>query len=225
MSGFWLPSVVMRTPSSPSSRPPKSPGSDGERDLQDRLGTTDRAQRFYDEQVLDHLNVAMRDFVRRQRLMFVATADASGECDSTLRSGPAGFVEVIDEQTLAWPEFRGNGVMASLGNIGENPHVGLLLVDFEQDTVGLHINGRARLVGEAGMRKAGFAAPASPSGRAVSVWVEVSVQEAYIHCSKHIPRLVHAETAQAPPPRRAKTADYFGAAACASGRADVEAAS
>src|SRR4051794_7386129 len=105
-------------------------GSRGERELQARLGTRERADRFYDDQVLDHLNPQMRDFVRRQQMLFLATADAAGECDNTLRAGPPGFIEIMDDSTLAWPEFRGNGVMASLGNIRENPHVGLLMVDF-----------------------------------------------------------------------------------------------
>jgi uncharacterized protein len=52
---------------------------------------------------------------------------------------------VLDEKTLAYPEYRGNGVMSSLGNISENPHVGLLFVDFT-DKIGLHVNGRARIV-------------------------------------------------------------------------------
>ena len=97
------------------------PGSDGERALQAQLGSTDRADRFYDDQVLDHLNPLMRSFVRRQRMFFLATADASGACDNTLRAGPPGFLSVLDSRTVAWPEFRGNGVMASMGNIAREP--------------------------------------------------------------------------------------------------------
>ena len=46
--------------------------------------------RFYDDQVRDHLNPQMRDFVRRQEMFFLATSDAAGACDSTLRAGPPG---------------------------------------------------------------------------------------------------------------------------------------
>jgi predicted pyridoxine 5'-phosphate oxidase superfamily flavin-nucleotide-binding protein len=187
------------------------PGSAGEHRLQADLGTTARADRFYDDQVLDHLNPAMRDFVRRQQMMFVATSDAAGACDNTLRAGPPGFVEVVDERTLAWPEFRGNGVMASLGNISENPHVGLLMVDFVRDRVGLHVNGRAHLVDSRDMSAAGLEAP-SPAGRTAQLWVQVEVEEAYIHCSKHIPRLAEAAEDDAATVRRARTTDYFGAA-------------
>ena len=63
-------------------------------------------------------------------MFFLATADGHGECDVSFRAGEAGFVHVLDEKILVYPEYRGNGVMASLGNITENPHAGLLFIDF-----------------------------------------------------------------------------------------------
>lgn len=189
--------------------PDSAPGSDGEHELQQELGTTERARRFYDDQVLDHLNPRMRDFVRAQRMMFVATADSAGECDSTFRAGPPGFVQVLDEKTLAWPEYRGNGVMASLGNIRENPHVGLLMVDFTGASVGLHVNGRARVVPADQMPGRERLVDADPRGRLAALWVQVTVDEAYIHCSKHIPRLIEVDPARQERPVR--TTDYFAA--------------
>ena len=79
-------------------------------------------------------------------MAFIATSDAHGECDSSFRAGPAGFMRVIDEKTVMWPEYKGNGVMASMGNISENPYVGLLMVDFFETAVGLHVNGKATIV-------------------------------------------------------------------------------
>ncbi|HEV7708668.1 MAG TPA: pyridoxamine 5'-phosphate oxidase family protein, partial [Asanoa sp.] len=58
-------------------------GSVGERILQEAYGTQERARRFYDTQVLDHLSETMRAFIGRQEMMFVSTADADGRCDST----------------------------------------------------------------------------------------------------------------------------------------------
>ncbi|MEV6524106.1 pyridoxamine 5'-phosphate oxidase family protein [Longispora sp. NPDC051575] len=159
----------------------------GERVLQHRYDTVERADRFYDQQVLDRLNPRMCAFLARQEMMFVATADRAGACDSTFRAGPAGFVHVLDEHTVAWPEYRGNGVYASLGNISENPHVGLLFVDFVRDVIGLHVNGVAEIVPAEVM---GVADPEGVPGRRPERWVRVTVDEAYIHCGKHIPRLV-----------------------------------
>jgi predicted pyridoxine 5'-phosphate oxidase superfamily flavin-nucleotide-binding protein len=170
-------------------------GSRGERMLQHRFGTEERARRFYDEQVLDHLNPAMRAFVARQELMFLATSDLRGGCDNSLRAGPAGFARTLDARRLAWPEYRGNGVMASLGNITENPQVGLLFVDFVEDCVGLHVNGAARIVDDGVLRADHPELPVDPvPGRKPERWVVVQVREAYIHCSKFIPRLYRGPT-------------------------------
>ena len=168
---------------------------DGERQLQDRLGTRERADAFHSRQTLRHLNDTMRDFIGRQEMMFLATADAAGDCDSTFRAGPPGFVRVLDEQHLSWPEYRGNGVMASLGNITENAHVGLLFIDF-REAIGLHVNGRASILENDQL----LARPDLPDsvldgllqdgGRRPERWVAVDVVEAYIHCSKHIPQMV-----------------------------------
>ena len=177
------------------------PGSDGEHLLQAVHGTERRARAFYDHQVLDHLNDRMRAFIAAQELMFVSTADARGNCAGTIRAGLAGFVCVADERTLAYPEYRGNGVMASLGNLRENARLGLLFVDFLGSTVGCHVNGEARVVENADLLAGESTLPAplreaarravepSAGGRQPERWVVVSVEEAYIHCSKHIPLL------------------------------------
>jgi predicted pyridoxine 5'-phosphate oxidase superfamily flavin-nucleotide-binding protein len=171
------------------------PGSRGEHGLQERFGTHNRARAFYTNQMLDHLNPPMCAFIARQELVFIATADAHGACDCSLRAGLPGFVRVLDAQTLIYPEYRGNGVLASLGNIAENPHIGMIFVDFFESTVGLHVNGIARIVENAevldwpDVPEAMRQHLAVAGGRKPERWVMVAVEEAYIHCSKHIPLL------------------------------------
>lgn len=192
------------------------PASAGERLLQEAFGSSGRAQRFYAAQVLDHLNDRMRQFVGRQEMMFVATADGLGSCDCTFRAGPPGFVTVLDEHRVAWPEYRGNGVMASLGNITENGHVGLLFVDFFRDVIGLHVNGRADVVENGAMRSLMPRMKADPvPGRRPERWVVVRVEEAYIHCRKHIPHLAkHVQRREwGTDDPVGKGGDYFGVAA------------
>lgn len=154
-------------------------GSNGERSLQLRYGSSSRAQGFYDNQMLTKLNDSMTEFISKRDMVFISTADAKGNCDTSFRAGDPGFVRVIDGQTLVYPEYRGNGVYASLGNIVENPHIGLLFIDFYESSVGLHVNGTAQIVDEV---------PDALDPRAER-FVQVTVEEAYIHCSKHIPRL------------------------------------
>src|SRR5262249_12029529 len=115
-------------------------------EMQQKFHTELQAMAFYKHQTLDHLNSSMRAFIARQEMMFVGTAGGRGHAHTSFRAGPAGFVKVLDQQTVAYPEYRGNGVMSSLGNISENPHVGLMFVDFAGDRIGLHVNGNARIV-------------------------------------------------------------------------------
>ncbi|HEY6479190.1 MAG TPA: pyridoxamine 5'-phosphate oxidase family protein [Streptosporangiaceae bacterium] len=196
---------------------PRRPGSAGERELQARLGTAERAEQFYRNQLARQLTPVMKEFIGRMEMAFIATSDADGECDCSFRAGPAGFIRVLDDVTVAYPEYRGNGVMASLGNMLVNPHIGIFLVDFTRDLIGLHVNGEASIVPDARMRELdldldlGQPEAAGPSRRPVQ-WVLVNVTEAYIHCSKHIPLLVPQSRVRhwgTDNPRH-KGGDYFG---------------
>ena len=101
----------------------KKPGSKGEHNLQKEFETEKRALAFYNSQLLNHLNPEMQQFISEQEMVFISTSDAKGECDSSFRAGDTGLVIVLDKKTLLFPEYRGNGVLASMGNISENPHI------------------------------------------------------------------------------------------------------
>jgi predicted pyridoxine 5'-phosphate oxidase superfamily flavin-nucleotide-binding protein len=176
----------------------------GERHLQDLLGTRQQADAFHARQTLPHLNDRMRAFIGRQTMIFLATADAGGDCDSTFRAGPPGFVRVLDERHVSWPEYRGNGVMASLGNITENPRVGLLFIDF-REVIGLHVNGTAEIVEDP------YDQEDTPPGQRARVWVIAQVQEAYIHCAKRIPHLIEIQRQRGgrSSAEQPKKSDYF----------------
>ena len=171
----------------------KRPESSGEQQAQKRFGSTSRAEAFYANQMLDRLNQQMQQFIARQEMVFIATADSKGSCDCSFRAGTPGFVCVLNEKTLAYPEYRGNGVLASLGNILENPHIGMIFLDYYQSTVGLHVNGTARVlnpdeIGAVPQLPPGMVeASQVKGGRRPEAWIVVNVEEAYIHCSKHVP--------------------------------------
>src|ERR1700730_5061345 len=116
MAARGTPRTMPRIPSSTAKSRSGTSDAHGERALQEKYGTTARAGAFYTNQMLDHLNEAMESFLARMDLVFISTADAHGDCDASFRAGPTGFMQVLNEKTLAYPEYRGNGVMASLGN-------------------------------------------------------------------------------------------------------------
>ncbi|HRC44359.1 MAG TPA: pyridoxamine 5'-phosphate oxidase family protein [Nitrospira sp.] len=171
------------------------PGSSGEQRAQERFGTSARAATFYAHQTLPHLNPQMQQFIARMDMVFIATADGKGACDCSFRAGEPGFVQLHDEKTLVCPEYRGNGVLASLGNILKNPHIGLIFPDFYQSAVGLHVNGSARVLNPTDTENlshlsARIAEAAHVKGGChPKAWVFIGVEEAYIHCSKHVPLL------------------------------------
>ena len=170
----------------------KRPASPGEQQAQARFGTSTRAAAFYANQMLDRLNPHMQEFIARQDMVFIATADTGGACDCSFRAGTPGFVHVLSEKKVAYPEYRGNGVLASLGNIMTNPHIGMIFLDY-QSTVGLHVNGTARVLTPTEMEgiprlpNSVIEASQIKKGRRPEAWVVVDIEEAYIHCSKHVP--------------------------------------
>lgn len=177
----WLPRLI---------RADRRPPPPGERALQDALGSRERAERFARDQVSGRLTPRMEAFISRMEMAWIATSDGRGRCDCSIRCGPPGFVRVLSEQAVAYPDYRGNGVMASSGNMLENPHIGLWFGDFDQELIGLHVNGRASVLMPEQMRELdpGLPEPDHPGRRPVH-WVTVAVEEAYVHCRKHLPRL------------------------------------
>ncbi|HEX3612807.1 MAG TPA: pyridoxamine 5'-phosphate oxidase family protein [Sporichthyaceae bacterium] len=208
-----------------SDEPRLLPGSDGEHRMQEEWDSVDRAQTFYDRQVLDHLNDRMQEFLARQQMMFVSTADSRGECDCSFRAGEPGFVTPLDERTIVFPDLRGNGVYASLGNISENPHIGLLFVDFFTDLIGLHVNGAAtamaheELLADERVTIPLLEMLTRTGGRRPERWVVVDIHEAYIHCSKHIPLLARLDkqVEWGTDDVKRKGGDYFGVTAAREG--------
>lgn len=174
--------------------PTITPGSHGEHLLQEKWGARDRALNFYNKQVLDYLAPKMQEFITRQEFLFVATADRNGECDCTSKFGKPGFIRVLSNKYLMYPEYRGNGVFANSGNMIENPHIALLIIDFTRDTVGLHVNGKVRIVGNDELLQFSNRLPADvieeihqEGKKCPERWMMIEVEEAYIQCSKHIP--------------------------------------
>ncbi|MET0998579.1 MAG: pyridoxamine 5'-phosphate oxidase family protein [Marmoricola sp.] len=105
---------------------------DGSRSLQDRFDTRALADRIDELLVSDTISEHDSAFIEDRDMFFLATADAEGRPTCSYKGGEPGFVRVLDEHTVAFPNFDGNGMYLSAGNVLANPAVGMLFIDFER---------------------------------------------------------------------------------------------
>ncbi len=114
---------------------------DGQRALQDRFDTRRLADRL-DDATSDTIAEHHRSFIEARDMCFLATVDEHGAPQCSYKGGEPGFVRVVDDRTLAFPLYDGNGMFLSAGNVAVNPKVGLLFIDFGRGTR-LRVNGTA----------------------------------------------------------------------------------
>jgi hypothetical protein len=116
----------------------------GMRQLQDARETRLLADRLEQVTFRTAFSDDDRAFIQRCPMFFIATADAHGHPDCSYKGGLPGFVRVLDDHTLAIPDYDGNGMYRTWGNALVNPHVGLLFIDFEQSRR-IRVNGTAQV--------------------------------------------------------------------------------
>ena len=114
------------------------------RSLQDRFDTRRIADRIVEVLVRDTVDPNDATFIEAQDMFFLATADGEGRPTCSYKGGDPGFVRVVDDRTLAFPNYDGNGMYLSMGNVAVNPEVGLLFIDFVSGNR-LRVQGRATL--------------------------------------------------------------------------------
>ncbi len=102
------------------------------RSLQDRFDTRRLADRLAEVKVHDRFTPEDREFIHGRDMFFLATVDASGQPTCSYKGGDPGFVTVLDDRTLVFPNYDGNGMYLSMGNVAATARVGLLFIDFEQ---------------------------------------------------------------------------------------------
>ena len=114
------------------------------RALQDTFDTRRLADRLAEVKVHDRFTAEDREFVERLDMFFLATVDAAGQPTCSYKGGDPGFVTVLDDTTLAFPNYDGNGMYLSMGNLMETQAVGMLFIDFEGQRR-MRVDGTARL--------------------------------------------------------------------------------
>ena len=151
---------------------------EGSRTLQDRFDTRRLADRIDDLLVHDTIDEGDRAFIEARDMFFLATADADGHPTCSYKGGEPGFVRVLDEHTLAYPSWDGNGMYFSAGNVLVHPDVGMLFIDFEKGH-------RMRLEGEASIDLDDPLLAEHPEAQFV---VRVRARKVYPNCPRYIHR-------------------------------------
>ncbi|WP_394761801.1 pyridoxamine 5'-phosphate oxidase family protein [Phenylobacterium sp.] len=119
---------------------------EGNRALQDAFGSRALADRLEEKLRRDRFNDADAEFIGSLGFFFLATADARGRPDCSFKGGPVGFAQVVAPDLLIFPDYDGNGMFKSLGNLGVNPHVGILFMAMGETPKRLRVNGVAQVV-------------------------------------------------------------------------------
>ena len=105
---------------------------DGNRRLQDEFDSRRIADRLEAVNLRTAFSDRDRQFIESACFFFLATADQRGQPNVSHKGGMPGFVRVVGPAELAYPDYDGNGMFMSLGNVAVNPKVGLLFIDFER---------------------------------------------------------------------------------------------
>ncbi|WP_159881959.1 MSMEG_1061 family FMN-dependent PPOX-type flavoprotein [Paenibacillus puerhi] len=120
----------------------------------------------------------IRGFIAKSPLFFLSTSGKDGQCDVSPRGDAPGFVTVLDDSRLLYPERPGNRRIDSLLNLLDNPHVGMLFVIPGMEEV-MRINGRAWIT-----RDEELLGSLQAGGKAPQLAVGVEVEECFIHCPR-----------------------------------------
>jgi predicted pyridoxine 5'-phosphate oxidase superfamily flavin-nucleotide-binding protein len=143
----------------------------GSRELADRLERHFRRSAFTGEDAA---------FIASLRFFFLATANAVGQPDCSFKGGDPGFVRVLAPDLLVFPDYDGNGMFKSLGNIRANPNVGLLFIAMEDRPTRLRVNGTAEVV---------LDDPLLSSFEGAQALVRVTPVDIFPNCPRNIPHM------------------------------------
>lgn len=152
---------------------------EGAREVQDRFDTRRLADAITATTVRDQLGESDRAFIERMDMFFIATQGADGRLDCSYKGGEPGFVRVLDERTVAFPSYDGNGQFMTAGNIVETGRVGMLFIDFANQR-------RMRLNGTASID---WADPLTAEWPGAQFTVRVAVEEVFPNCPRYIHRM------------------------------------
>lgn len=156
---------------------------EGNRQLQDRFETRPLADRLAGAIVGAQISAEDKAFIEAQNMFFFATVDNQGRPDCSYKGGSVGLVQVLDDQTLAFPLYDGSGMYLSAGNVLVNSAVSLLFVDFQRQAR-LRVNGDACIQHDD---------PLSADWPEAELIVRVKIREIFPNCPRYIHKMTLVE--------------------------------
>lgn len=171
---------------------------DGMRAMQDRYEGRAIPDRLADNRMRTSFNDEDRDCIETSAFFFLATATPES-VDCSFKGGEPGFVRVVGENVVAWPDYDGNRMYRSLGNIAVNPRVGLLFVRLDGKL--FNKAGRLRISGHAEIDDSPAAIAGLPGAKRI---VRVTAEHIFTNCPRYIPKMV-TETPSVYVPREGYT--------------------
>lgn len=163
--------------------------------LQEEFDTTRLANRLTEAIVQPDITDEHRAFIESRDMFFLTSIDHRGYPTCSHKGGAPGFVKVIDNKTIAFPSYNGNGMFLSMGNIHANSKVGLLFIDFE-------VPHRVRIHGNASMNKSD---PLIAEFDGAELVVRVTVAELFVNCPRYIHKYKRIEKSKYVPQAKCET--------------------
>ena len=157
---------------------------DGNRRLQDRFDSRRISDRLEEKLTRTQFTAAEKSFIESLPYFFLATADSEGRPDCSFKGGPPGFVRVVGPSEIAFPDYDGNGMFKSLGNIGVNGNVGLLFIALHGKGRRLRVNGSASV---------SDSDPLLSETVGAQLIVRVHTRAIFPNCPRYIPKMALLE--------------------------------
>ena len=160
---------------------------EGNRRLQDQFDSRRISDRLEEKLTRTAFTADDKTFIESVIYFFMSTADAEGRPDCSFKGGAPGFVRVTADNEIAFPDYDGNGMFKSLGNLLVNPNVGLLFIDLHERPRRLRVNGTASVSLDDSLLAETVGA---------QIIVRVKARAIFPNCPRYIPKLQLAEPSQ-----------------------------
>jgi predicted pyridoxine 5'-phosphate oxidase superfamily flavin-nucleotide-binding protein len=153
---------------------------DGNRRLQDQFDSRRISDRLEEKLTRTQFTPDDTAFIESVPYFFLATTDAEGRPDCSYKGGMPGFARVTGPSELAFPDYDGNGMFKSLGNILVNPSVGMLFIAMHGKPRRLRVNGQATVSDQD---------PLLGEAVGAQLIVRVTVRAIFPNCPRYIPTM------------------------------------